>query len=814
MTLNGPMDLFGARYRCKRCDKGFYAYDEDVLPLLPSLIAEQFPAVLGHKSAFSADLKRLVGKLLVTGMSMSGVADLINETTAEEWDRLHLLHLLKHEHAEIKRLEYVNSPMGQFLKNPPAPKAFVPFPSKTGRDVDYPGLVSYNSIGELFMTFFAGREDMVNALAQGITSPILKSDHTFAFATKLRSGSTQAFTALWTVMTGDGKVMAQYFTNTKSLTELRPFLEEIASRYRRLGTEPPSAWYTDICCRERASVQGVFPRIKVLQDIFHFLQRFKRACKARSPQVKPFLRALSKAIFTVDEDDLNGLQRDVDNAVRVRKTKFLGQTISAGVNVRNWPLNVLRQRCRTSVRSPDEILGNFNQVIEAFSGITDFWTEDLGKCTRTQREHVSKGCLTDPLPVDEMHSPHTGKAFRGTSISEGYHSVLNTCVQATCCSPDLVLALLSEFNLRFNTKVMKKEKQTSINLLHFDISLAKRLNDLNTCFGGAMPYENLYWNDIVDRNVHFGISGLPYHDIRAILSNAGYEFVQSTPTPSPVARDSLIDTEDEPFDESLLVDDDLLSDSGSSTSTPPAELEPASNLGQSFLAAIEEQMLSDDVFHEAFDQFEASIAHEAESIQDDEPAQELHSTHETRPVVAALLAPTQLPAPEAPTAKRSASVPAGRKAKRQRSSQVLAQHQDLPLGVQPVSTADERQLILHLYTIHGPNIPAIFRDYISICEEDELENNRSGILIIFLPRLILFRPQALFEDPAAHRRSCSQLSPARCAGHDGTEHRPNTDASCSKQSTLAPHCSCPCIDASNSTSFHHSCVRLGSYSAF
>lgn len=84
--------LVRMKYVCRNCNHGFLGYDKEVLALLPPMVSRQLDVVLSHKAGYSRAMARFIGKACVSGLSMKKFASLVNETMAEDYDRVRLCY--------------------------------------------------------------------------------------------------------------------------------------------------------------------------------------------------------------------------------------------------------------------------------------------------------------------------------------------------------------------------------------------------------------------------------------------------------------------------------------------------------------------------------------------------------------------------------------------------------------------------------------------------------------------------------------------------------------------------------------------------
>ena len=210
----------------------------------------------------------------------------------------------------------------------------------------------------------------------------------------------------------------EYYGNTKGPTDLEDALLKIKAKCDRLGTAYPTYVCVDDCCQCERTIHKVFPLAKVGQDIKHLINRMVGQ-----------LNKTSEA-YGIACQELHNAITGGKMWVRSRTGKLC--EIDAPLPA---PATMLAQldRCIANLRQVDV---NHN-----------LFKADFDKTVTTQKDHIRKGCVSDPS-LNGVHYAETtdGKftMLRGTNRNESIHRRLNA-IWPDRCGPTLAAAILSVF---------------------------------------------------------------------------------------------------------------------------------------------------------------------------------------------------------------------------------------------------------------------------------------------------------------------------------------------------------------------------------
>lgn len=164
---------------------------------------------------------------------------------------------------------------------------------------------------------------------------------------------------------------------------------------------------------------------------------------------------------------------DPEDIAAVKKVKMRDE----GMDEKDWKQylkenyrDVLKY-CKRVIPPPAVLLDRMDKFEALYPNIRDaatgkpLFNEEAWKRWRALKEHVARGCLSDPDPsyVNLYYTIGTRKnglpiyaCSRGTSQLEGYHQKLRDIIAAWICSPRMAESILKEFNFRWNLAMAVK----------------------------------------------------------------------------------------------------------------------------------------------------------------------------------------------------------------------------------------------------------------------------------------------------------------------------------------------------------------------
>ncbi|TFY51214.1 hypothetical protein EVG20_g11108 [Dentipellis fragilis] len=210
------------------------------------------------------------------------------------------------------------------------------------------------------------------------------------------------------------EIITWCFCQSQAGTEIRELLARLKERFKVLGVAFPEMAVADNCCHVRSAIQDIFPEIRVLLDIWHFLTRYT-ICVMNGTK-NPFHMAVAQ---------------DITNAIiKTRADKYN----------------------KTEYRSQEEQERHLQAAYDKYVEKGGVWTAAAEAAHRQQINHVRKGCLARPR--EDISSD-------GSRI-EGTHKGWNSLQRAHSSGIEVLLALSSDFVLRRNlwNKMLTKTMRT------------------------------------------------------------------------------------------------------------------------------------------------------------------------------------------------------------------------------------------------------------------------------------------------------------------------------------------------------------------
>ncbi|KAA1471880.1 hypothetical protein DENSPDRAFT_859196 [Dentipellis sp. KUC8613] len=194
-------------------------------------------------------------------------------------------------------------------------------------------------------------------------------------------------------------------------------LAGLKERFKVLGVAFPEMAVADNCCHVRSAIQDIFPKIRVLLDVWHFMTRYT-VCIMNGTK-NPFHTAVAQDI--------------VNAIIKTRADKYN----------------------KTEYRSQEEQERRLEAAYEKYVEKGGVWTAAAEGAHRQQLNHVRKGCLARPR--EDISSD-------GSRI-EGTHKGWNSLQRAHSSGIEVLLALGSDFVLRRNVRTGLSQNEPSSFLL-------------------------------------------------------------------------------------------------------------------------------------------------------------------------------------------------------------------------------------------------------------------------------------------------------------------------------------------------------------
>ena len=245
----------------------------------------------------------------------------------------------------------------------------------------------------------------------------LSVDHTFKNARFGRVSGTEGkcaeFNAMLDIMNERGEVAAFWFTHTKSYYDV----QEDLFRLRQRPDMNVSAIWTDSKA-DFPVLRNIFGNVKVMRDIFHWLQDFFRHLHPNEHRQTVMFDA-SNAVFRLREEDvlkLVNVATNIDITNAHRRTEAL-RTLNDAIRLRNSRL------IQKLMRPLSEISRNLRDLEKKYKG-TSVFRETFEKFLETSIMDILEGVYGDP-DVQQFVLSVDGEALltsRSTGQNASFHS--------------------------------------------------------------------------------------------------------------------------------------------------------------------------------------------------------------------------------------------------------------------------------------------------------------------------------------------------------------------------------------------------------
>jgi hypothetical protein len=240
------------QYECTSCNRLYLGYEENVLKKLHPEIKLCFPAVIFPKTCFDVKLVDYLEIHVRNGGSFRSLQKTLKEIDYLNYWRTKSMYLWHSVRYRKQRIRF--GPVEQI-------KSFSKFEFVKG-DSTYPGYIpTKGSLMKIYSKRQIEALPLKTKKMMGVKHPVLRIDHTFKTAQSARMDQIRPFKSMLNVMTGDGKIAGFYFCSSSSIAEVQDDLRRINERYSI--DQPVQVLYTDRCCQDRATYEGIFPSLKV-----------------------------------------------------------------------------------------------------------------------------------------------------------------------------------------------------------------------------------------------------------------------------------------------------------------------------------------------------------------------------------------------------------------------------------------------------------------------------------------------------------------------------------------------------------------------
>uniref|UniRef100_A0A8H8CGB6 3'-5' exonuclease n=1 Tax=Psilocybe cubensis TaxID=181762 RepID=A0A8H8CGB6_PSICU len=260
VDMDSTFYIIGYRYRCPTCIYSkpgtrtvtFRSWDPEILKMLPSSLAAEFPARISYRSAISKTAFNWLRTCIQNGMG-----------TKQFSDGLRTQHLLRHDLLNLQYLTHLcerrNTLDGTW--NNRKFESFLPFndTSPRGRHGYIP---SAQWIRDMYDSFIEKHGHDFNQHTAMLTGEICAIDHSHKITKHLaRVEGEQVFTGLLTVTNEKGEIRTCNLVATKAQSQSELPLKAMAKSLDLYGHSQPQLFFTDNIT-DKAFLERCFPSLR------------------------------------------------------------------------------------------------------------------------------------------------------------------------------------------------------------------------------------------------------------------------------------------------------------------------------------------------------------------------------------------------------------------------------------------------------------------------------------------------------------------------------------------------------------------------
>ncbi|KAI3629663.1 hypothetical protein MIR68_011098 [Amoeboaphelidium protococcarum] len=340
-SLGREYNIICLRYQCnnKNCGKQVCGYDFRCLSQLPDFIQSQLPVAVYPKTCLDSVLSDLVQRCAVDSISFSQIVAMYKEINNAYYRR----KVLEYNDFCVRK---GNLGIHKFFAQP---KQIRPF------------------------SIFAGGGSTWQAQipTTEVTGDVLSADHTIAAAKLITQQPQKVFEAMYTVMNENKMIVGSYYTQSKSLKEIRPQLLRINQRYADRGLDGPSAFTIDNCCTDGPFLKTVFPKLAT-------------SCDSQTPSLSMRLKFTGEVVLC---NNVQILSKMLEAVSRSPYVGFAAEWTKSNTLSVSPPKVQVVQICNLSVCLVIQLchFSGFPSALVAFlndSNITKVGNNIKGDCTR------------------------------------------------------------------------------------------------------------------------------------------------------------------------------------------------------------------------------------------------------------------------------------------------------------------------------------------------------------------------------------------------------------------------------------------------
>ena len=374
----------GKRTRCS-----FTSDDPSVLRTLPTFLIKLWPFLDTGRHLYDPSLIDLV-RAMATKCSWSAISNAIAEMQNRWWHR---------EVQEVHRIFCETQCAAPMTESTNCPKQL---------------FVTSHMVRKIYMLDFKNRENTIDDHFRAEAGDyILRLDWTNGPAMRCREKH------LLNIMDGQSRILTFRFTSNAKPYASKQCMQELFDR----GVRPRIVYVDDECCGCWLQMLRTFwPDVAVKLDPMHAMKRLtETTASTQHPDHGSFCTKLSNCIFKYDA-------KVMERISRAWSTEHGDITL---------PPQVKRKYVPRIIPEPQVIVVAIDRLLEEFRARNHetqgmLLTIRTGEAWQLLRQHISKGCLSDPLDVRlNCGGPAVMiggmrfasiKSLRGTSPVEGLHA--------------------------------------------------------------------------------------------------------------------------------------------------------------------------------------------------------------------------------------------------------------------------------------------------------------------------------------------------------------------------------------------------------
>ncbi|KAJ7587518.1 hypothetical protein C8J56DRAFT_786255 [Mycena floridula] len=245
--------LIGMRYRCNLCHprSTFQSWDARVLSLVPSTLAEQFPAMLSHRSGISKKLFAMMRCSFQNGVG------------AKQFSyNLNVLHRRRYEMLEVQYMETI---LARAETSAGRSRTYLPFPEFEDKGPNrFNALIpSGQWLRDMYDKFIESHEKEFDQHTSTLGSDIYAIDHSHKIVKHIgKIEGQRVFDALLTVTNGMGQIRVCDLVPTKAHSQFTDHLARMNESFKIYGLPKPKVFFTDNLWGDKRMLEESFPSLR------------------------------------------------------------------------------------------------------------------------------------------------------------------------------------------------------------------------------------------------------------------------------------------------------------------------------------------------------------------------------------------------------------------------------------------------------------------------------------------------------------------------------------------------------------------------